>query len=75
MVYAPAERADTLLLFLLYPYVYSVVTSNGEDTARSKLYNKHDIYTGKNRRLTTLCFSDPAAAAFDRFPLRGFLQN
>jgi hypothetical protein len=23
-VYAPAERADTLLLFLLYPYLYSV---------------------------------------------------
>ncbi len=23
-VYAPAERADTLLLFLLYPYMYSV---------------------------------------------------
>jgi hypothetical protein len=25
-VYAPSERADTLPLFLLYPYVYSVVT-------------------------------------------------
>jgi hypothetical protein len=25
VVYAPAERADTLLLFLLYPYMYSVV--------------------------------------------------
>ncbi len=24
-VYASAERADTLLLFLLYPYIYSVV--------------------------------------------------
>jgi hypothetical protein len=24
-VYAPAERADTLLLFHLYPYMYSVV--------------------------------------------------
>jgi hypothetical protein len=23
-VYAPAERADTLLIFLLYPYMYSV---------------------------------------------------
>ncbi len=26
VVYAPAERADTLLLFLLYPSLYSVVT-------------------------------------------------
>jgi hypothetical protein len=25
VVYAPAERADTLPLFLLYPYMYSVV--------------------------------------------------
>ncbi len=25
LVYAPAERADTLPLFLLYPYMYSVV--------------------------------------------------
>jgi hypothetical protein len=25
VVYAPAERADTLSLFLLYPYMYSVV--------------------------------------------------
>ncbi len=24
VVYAPAERADTLSLFLLYPYMYSV---------------------------------------------------
>jgi hypothetical protein len=27
VVYAPAERADTLPLFLLYPYMYSVVHS------------------------------------------------
>jgi hypothetical protein len=26
VVYAPAERADTLALFLRYPYIYSVVT-------------------------------------------------
>jgi hypothetical protein len=25
VVYTPAERADTLPLFLLYPYMYSVV--------------------------------------------------
>ncbi len=25
VVFAPAERADTLPLFLLYPYMYSVV--------------------------------------------------
>jgi hypothetical protein len=25
VVYAPAERADTLLLFLLYPYMYFVL--------------------------------------------------
>ena len=24
-VYAPAERADTLTLFLIYPYIYSVL--------------------------------------------------
>ena len=27
MVYAPAERADALPLFLLYPYVHSVVVT------------------------------------------------
>ncbi len=27
MVYAPTERADTLPLFLLYPYMYSVVNT------------------------------------------------
>ena len=25
LVYAPADREDTLALFLLYPYMYSVV--------------------------------------------------
>jgi hypothetical protein len=29
VVYAPAERADTLPLFLLYPYMYSVFTGIG----------------------------------------------
>ncbi len=28
VVYAPAERADTLPLFLLYPYMYSVLTTS-----------------------------------------------
>ncbi len=28
VVYAPAERADTLPLFLLYPYVYSVIQTS-----------------------------------------------
>jgi hypothetical protein len=28
-VYTPAERADTLLLFLLYPYMYSVDEKSG----------------------------------------------
>ncbi len=27
IVYAPAERADTLPLFLLYPYIYSVIAT------------------------------------------------
>ncbi len=27
LVYAPAERADTLPLFLLYPYMYSVIVT------------------------------------------------
>jgi hypothetical protein len=32
VVYAPAERADTLSLFLLYPYMYSVfeTEANGD---------------------------------------------
>jgi hypothetical protein len=29
VVYATAERADTLLLFLLYPYMYSVAPTLG----------------------------------------------
>jgi hypothetical protein len=29
-VYGPAERADTLPLFLLYPYMYSVVYTTKE---------------------------------------------
>jgi hypothetical protein len=28
VVYGPGERADTLLLFLLYPYMYSVVPTD-----------------------------------------------
>ncbi len=31
-VYPPAERADTLLLFHLYPYMYSVVASISESS-------------------------------------------
>jgi hypothetical protein len=31
-VYAPAERADILPLFLLYPYMYSVVHSEVRQT-------------------------------------------
>jgi hypothetical protein len=30
-MYAPAERADTLPLFLLYPYMYPVVTTMGKE--------------------------------------------
>ncbi len=30
VVYSPAERADTLPLFLLYPYMYSEGQSNPE---------------------------------------------
>jgi hypothetical protein len=29
VVYAQAERSDTLLLFLLYPYMYSVDEKSG----------------------------------------------
>jgi hypothetical protein len=41
VVHAPAERADTLPLFLLYPYVYSVAQTMEEATARADL-----IYSG-----------------------------
>jgi hypothetical protein len=34
VVYAPAKRADTLPLFLLYPYMYSVVHSELRQTDR-----------------------------------------
>ncbi len=40
-MYAPAERADTLPLFLLYPYMYSVDQTMEEATARADL-----IYSG-----------------------------
>jgi hypothetical protein len=30
VVYAPAERADALPLFLLYPYIYSVTVNTVE---------------------------------------------
>jgi hypothetical protein len=29
VVYAPAEKADTLPLFLLYPYMFSVALGTG----------------------------------------------
>jgi hypothetical protein len=32
VVYAPAERADTLPLFLLYPYMYSAGNSSSVST-------------------------------------------
>ena len=43
VVYAPAERADTLPLFLLYPYKYSVVTMTEEISrlGRRMLYFYH----------------------------------
>jgi hypothetical protein len=31
VMYAPAERADTLPLFLLYPYMYSVAVADKPD--------------------------------------------
>jgi hypothetical protein len=38
-VYTPAERADTLPLFLLYPYMYSALVRTGDlrTEAKSKL--------------------------------------
>ncbi len=43
VVYAPTERADTPLLFLLYPYKYSVALSLKEtrECARSPLPHTH----------------------------------
>jgi hypothetical protein len=37
VVYAPAERADTLPLLLLYPYMYSVVRALGVTQTASTL--------------------------------------
>jgi hypothetical protein len=39
-VYAPAERADTLLPFLLYPYMYSVDLHYREGGMENILYTK-----------------------------------
>jgi hypothetical protein len=40
-VYAPAERADTLPVFLLYPFMYSVVNTRREKSKNCNvvLYN------------------------------------
>jgi hypothetical protein len=45
VVYAPAERADTLPLFLLYPYMNSVM----ELIRASRLENKGPIIVGLNK--------------------------
>jgi hypothetical protein len=37
-VYAPAERADTLPLFLLYPYICSVVAPDTLSSIPSSVY-------------------------------------
>jgi hypothetical protein len=39
-VYAPAERADTLLPFLLYPYMYSVDLHFKEGGMENIIYTK-----------------------------------
>ncbi len=49
MVYVPAERADTLSLFLLYPYMYSVVgaaSNGGLCTIYSTLYRLYQLDGG-----------------------------
>ncbi len=47
VVYAPAERALTLPLFLLYPYMYSVVYSHQRRAAGYRGLGIHDrpVYT------------------------------
>jgi hypothetical protein len=37
VVYTPAERADTLPLFLLYPYMYSVAKPSKQKYLREKI--------------------------------------
>ncbi len=47
--YAPAERADTLLLFLLYPYMYSVCITLQKvwGELRKKFDHKRDCRSDK----------------------------
>jgi hypothetical protein len=47
-VYAPAERAETLPLFLLYPYMYSVVCTGelAKVASRNVLKSKKINYLG-----------------------------
>jgi hypothetical protein len=62
VVYAPAERADTLPVFLFYPYVYSDVTSNVADIARSTLYMTYLLEKSAFGN-TTVYFRDSAVAS------------
>jgi hypothetical protein len=45
VVYAPVKRADTLPLFLLYPYMYSVAETEANGDSRSK-YGRYPSLVG-----------------------------
>jgi hypothetical protein len=49
VVYAPAERAETFHLFLLYPYIYSVCALQlvHTDSMMYSYINKEEMYTVK----------------------------
>ena len=50
-VYAPAEKADTFPLFLLYPYMYSVVCTH----RLTFVFLSSTFFVGRIFRLISLC--------------------
>ncbi len=47
VVYSPAEKADTFLLFLLYPYMYSVCALQLVHTISMMYITEEEMYTVK----------------------------
>jgi hypothetical protein len=50
-VYAPAERADTFPLFLLYPYMYSVCALQFVHTINMMYMTEEEMYNVVNKEL------------------------
>jgi hypothetical protein len=65
LVYAPAETADTLPLFLLYPYMYSVAESI---PYRLKLFGSEQQYSQLNLEEYSFYMQPPS-------PLKNFLAS